>query len=43
MEERLKADDLFPKVAVAFHALPLLFSDLPMSLPISSIALAEKP
>ena len=41
---RLKADDLIPQVAVAFHdLLPLLLSQPPTSLPISSMDLAAKP
>jgi hypothetical protein len=44
VEERLKADDLFPQVAVAFHVLmPLVLSQPPTSLPISSIARSSRP
>ena len=42
-QQRLEADDLFPQIAVAFHALPPLLSQPPTSLPISSIAFAAKP
>jgi hypothetical protein len=39
-EQALEGDDVFPQVAVAFHALPPpLFSQPPTSLPISSMAL----
>ena len=42
-QQGLEADDLFPQIAVTFHALPLLLSQPPTSLPISSMALAAKP
>src|SRR5262249_62005726 len=44
MQERLEGDDLRPEVAVPFHALPpLLLSQPPTRLPISSIAFVAKP
>ena len=43
LQQVLKSNDLVPQIAVAFHALPLLVSQPPTSLPISSMALAAKP
>ena len=43
MEQRRKRDDVFPQVAVAFHALLPLLSQPPTSFPISSMAFAAKP
>ncbi len=42
-QQCLKTDYLLPEMAVSLHALPLLLSQPPTSLPTSSIAFAAKP